>query len=164
MKKMFSLCLTICAIAGIPVQAMTSEEKILTCRDSVTVTMSLRAYGNAYLADYYEIRPVCSNEGTLTFVPSLSGSRYPVQGPDYWCRRYKSSSIENMEGFVTHPAFFFFMVSKGGDLILEISQVDSDVDYIIWGPFDTPNVRLQDLSYDKIDARPITVGDRICPH
>lgn len=158
MKKLFSLCLAICAIAVIPVQAMTSEEKILTCRDSVTVTMSLRAYGNAYLADYYEIRPVCSNEGTLTFVPSLSGSLYPVQGPDYWCREEINSSITDMEGYVSYPSFFFFMVSKGGDLILEISQVDSDVDYIIWGPFDTPNVRLQDLSYDKIDARPITVG------
>ncbi|NCC98184.1 MAG: T9SS type B sorting domain-containing protein [Bacteroidia bacterium] len=106
-----------------------------------------------YLSEAYNVTAVCSDNGGLTFTPDLNSPQFAVSGPAYKCRQGSGS------GYITdftiyYPSFYYIKISKSGDLSFSIKNTGGqDVDYIIWGPFDTPEVKLIDLSENKIDMR-----------
>ena len=84
-----------------------------------------------------DIQPFCADDGSTGIVfRNTSNGTNAQNGPDYGCLLGQPN-----------PAWYYLQVADGGNLNLTISQntqVDGlgrglDVDFIVWGPFNTPN-------------------------
>ncbi|WP_188406869.1 PKD domain-containing protein, partial [Psychroflexus salis] len=101
-----------------------------------------------------EAQAFCAG-GDLYFFPNINnqtpgGAQSAEPGPDYGCL-----------GSQPYPAWFFMEVEESGDFVFLLEQDTSpnfnnpslDVDFIIWGPFDTPDGNCDDLiSANEVDC------------
>lgn len=86
--------------------------------------------------------PTCGNSSMLCtniqFPSATSGTAQP--GPNYGCLFSQPN-----------PSWFNFQVSQSGNITFTITQVNSsgqlcDVDFIVWGPFSSPNGNCNNLT------------------
>ncbi|MCL6218435.1 T9SS type B sorting domain-containing protein [Zunongwangia pacifica] len=91
-----------------------------------------------------DIRPFCAGSEELVFVNSNKLNSEVVageSGPDYGC-------VE----FPRYPSWFYLQIEDSGDLEFLISQSENedgsgealDVDFVVWGPFNTSDDYCQD--------------------
>ena len=93
--------------------------------------LGITMFGQGETAD--EMDPFCAGGESLTF-PSASGSgdADPGSADGYGCL-----------GSEPNPAWFYLQIDQGGNLVFDLSQVNTagnpiDVDFIVWGPFPGP--------------------------
>ncbi|GGE42345.1 T9SS type A sorting domain-containing protein [Psychroflexus planctonicus] len=101
-----------------------------------------------------DAQPFCAG-GELFFFPNINnetpgGATSAEPGPDYGCL-----------GIEPYPAWFYFQVDQAGDFEFLLQQntnadfsgTNLDVDFIVWGPFDTPAGNCDNLtSANEIDC------------
>lgn len=81
---------------------------------------------------------VCADENTTYPLAVNSGSGIP--GIDYGCLASTPS-----------PAWFHFKIKNSGNIELELApEPVIDIDFICWGPFNSPNIVAEQLTNDKI--------------
>lgn len=82
--------------------------------------------------------PVCADENTTYLIEVNSGSG--TSGVDYGCLTV-----------TPNPTWFHFKIENPGNIELELSPDPTiDIDFICWGPFNTPNIIPEQLTSEKI--------------